>query len=496
MRICVYQILLLLFWGYNNCNAQNINPNDENVPNSGATSLVNSITYFPNFLNKINGKTDYLNKQVGRKTNSYLKNLIKKENKLKKRLFKLDSATAKKLFSSNPQQEYSTYIQKTKTDSVFDENRFTGEYLPYADSLKGALSFMKKNPNLLASSGLTDAELQNSLNKLEQLEAKMQTTQQIKQYIRERKESIKQSLLQIAHLPPSITKIYSSYNKELFYYNQQVDEYKEILNNPDKMFKTVLAMLDKIPSFQTFIKNNSILAGLFPVPGNYGTPLALAGLQTRDQMMSFIRPQLSGPNSLTALNQNISNAQSQLNQLKDKVMKYGNGGEDVDIPNFTPSETKTKTFLKRLEYGMNFQTQHSTNYFPTTTDVGESVGYKMNKNIAGIGASYKIGWGTDISHFDLTSQGIGLRSYLDINVKKSFYASGGLEYNYQQPFNSIVIINNLKKWQQSGLIGISKIVSMKTKIFKKTKLQLLWDFLSYHQNPIGDPIKFRVGYSF
>jgi len=46
------------------------------------------------------------------------------------------------------------------------------------------------------------------------------------------------------------------------------------------------------------------------------------------------------------------------------------------------------------------------------------------------------------------------------------------------------------------LIGISKMVSLKTKFFKKTKLQLLWDFLSGDQLPIAQPILFRVGYSF
>jgi hypothetical protein len=51
-------------------------------------------------------------------------------------------------------------------------------------------------------------------------------------------------------------------------------------------------------------------------------------------------------------------------------------------------------------------------------------------------------------------------------------------------------------WQQSGLIGLSKIISVKTKFFKKTRLQLLWDFLSYEQVPKAQPIKFRVVYNF
>jgi hypothetical protein len=51
-------------------------------------------------------------------------------------------------------------------------------------------------------------------------------------------------------------------------------------------------------------------------------------------------------------------------------------------------------------------------------------------------------------------------------------------------------------WQESGLLGISKIISVKSKLFKKTKVQLLWDFLSYQQLPRSQPLKFRVGYNF
>jgi hypothetical protein len=52
-------------------------------------------------------------------------------------------------------------------------------------------------------------------------------------------------------------------------------------------------------------------------------------------------------------------------------------------------------------------------------------------------------------------------------------------------------------WTRSGLVGISKVVSLNSKFFKKTKVQLLWDFLWYTQIPrTAGPFKFRVGYNF
>jgi hypothetical protein len=173
----------------------------------------------------------------------------------------------------------------------------------------------------------------------------------------------------------------------------------------------------------------------------------------------------------------------------------------MDMPDFKPNNQKTKSFWKRLEYGTNLQTQKSNNFFPTTSDIGLSVGYKLSdKSIIGIGGSYKVGWGKDIRNIAISSEGAGLRSFLDVKLKGSFFASGGYEYNYQPLTVSETITPDIAaqgdKWQQSGLVGISKIISLKSKTFKKTKAQLLWDFLSYQQQPRTQAVKFRVGYSF
>jgi len=192
----------------------------------------------------------------------------------------------------------------------------------------------------------------------------------------------------------------------------------------------------------------------------------------------------------------LNAAKSQLDNLKDRLMKYGEGGADIDMPNFKPNEQKTKTFIKRLEYGLNLQTQHANYFFPTTSDIGLSVGYKLNNsNVVGVGASYKVGWGKDISHVQVSNQGAGLRSFVDVQMKGNLFVSGGFEYNYQHPFGSFQQIRVLDIWEKSGLIGLSKIVALKSGALKKTKVQILWDFLSYQQVPRTQPIKFRIGWA-
>jgi hypothetical protein len=205
----------------------------------------------------------------------------------------------------------------------------------------------------------------------------------------------------------------------------------------------------------------------------------------------------AGPGGAVALQSNIQAAESQLQNYKDKLTKLGNGSGDIDMPDFKPNQQKTKTFWRRLEYGANFQTTRNNYAFPTVSDFGLSVGYKLSdRSTIGVGASYKLGWGNGIQDVHFSSQGAGLRSFVDIKIKGSFSGTGGLEYNYTTPFRSIQQLRNLNYWSRSGLIGVAKTVSMKSRVFKKTKIELLWDFLSYQQVPRTQAVIFRIAYDF
>jgi hypothetical protein len=206
-----------------------------------------------------------------------------------------------------------------------------------------------------------------------------------------------------------------------------------------------------------------------------------------------------GSNTGQAFSQAIQSAQPQLDQFKQKLNSLGGGSGDIDMPNFKPNTQRTKTLLQRLEYGTSIQSTRTTRVFPSTTDIALMVGYRIDdKKIIGIGVGGKIGLGKDIRHIDVTGQGINFRSFIDIKIKNSFYASGGFEYNYQKPFYEIQRLYDISEWSKSGLVGISKIISLKTKVFKKTKIQLLWDFLNYmdHRQQVSQPIKFRIQYNF
>ncbi len=149
----------------------------------------------------------------------------------------------------------------------------------------------------------------------------------VKAYVQQRKQLIGQYIAQHTNLQSVLGPSYSGMNQEVYYYGQQLRQYKEMWNDPDKLEQTALAFLNKLPAFQAFMKNNSQLGGLFNVPGSYASSGSLSGLQTRDQVAQLIQGQVAsgGPASAASVQSSMQDAQSQLDGYKDKLSKLGAG---------------------------------------------------------------------------------------------------------------------------------------------------------------------------
>jgi hypothetical protein len=448
------------------------------------------------YLDKVSAKAEQLEQKLDKKSTKTLQQFQKQEARIKRKLARLDSLKARQIFG-DAEARYIQLEQKLQNTGSLKQ------YIPSLDTLSTSLQFLQQNPQLLSQTKEAQQKLKEALGKLGGLEGRFQKAEEIKKFLKERRQYLRAQLSQ--RNIGRFTKAFKQLNKQAYYYSQQLNEYKALLKDHTKAEKKALALLSKTKLFRDFMRKNSQLASLFRLPGDPNDPAAqvnLAGLQTRAQVNNLIQQQLAagGSGAWQQLQQNLQQAQSQLDQLKSKMSRLGAGpagnSDDLVPEGFKPNNQKTKSFLQRLELGTNIQSQKASGYFPVTSDIGLSVGYKLNdKSIVGIGASYKLGLGQDIRHINLTHQGAGLRSFVDWKIKGSWWVSGGYEMNYRSRFSSIAQLQNLNQWQQSGLVGMSKVVSLKTKFFKKTKLQLLWDMLSYQQVPRGQPVVFRVGYS-
>lgn len=429
--------------------------------------------------------SDIANK-LDKKSQKALGQLKKQEDKIIRKLAKIDSSKAVQLAAS----------AKTKYEALEARLKNPGKLKQYVrglDSMATSLSFFSSNNELLSRTKEINDKVGSALSKVDELKVQLQKAEDIKAFLRERKQQLKEHLEKLG-----FAKELKQLNKQAYYYAQQIKEYKDLLNNPRKIEKKTLELLSKTKWFQEFFRKNSMLASLFRLPGNSSDPNTtanLTGLQTRTQVNNLIQTQIAagGPDAMERFRQNMQGAQLQLNDLKSRINQSGING-DGEMPDFKPNSQKTKSFFKRLEYGFNIQSQKGNNYFPATSDIALFGGFKIDDNkVIGIGASYKLGLGNGWNNIRLTHQGIGLRSYIDWKFKGTFLVSGGYEQNYRSAFRNIAQLNNNNSWQQSGLIGIGKKYKAGRKL--NGRMQLLWDFLSYRQMPRTQPVIFRVGFS-
>jgi len=472
-----------------------------------------------------------LNKLVERQTEKMLLRMQKKELALQRQLQGKDSLKAKALFAQT-QANYQQLLTRLQsgTNIATGANVAAGanplrQYIPGVDSMQTALRFLGQL-NVNGQTGIASQQLLK-------LQGTLQNANEAQTFIREREQELKDQLMN-----SGVAKQLRGINQEAYYYQAQLSQYKDMLNDPDKMAQTVLSAVRQVPAFQKFWQQNSYFSSLFPAPppGVAGTPQALAGLQTREQVQKEVQTRLGlsansvatqaadkagnggdgGGGGLAYLQQQMQKMETQLQQIKNTLAQYGTGNitggtmgsaaggmtggttglsnGNMTAPDFQPNSQHTRTFLKRLQYSLVVQNSPSTAVLPAISSLGLNIGYKVNdKSTVGIGGSYLLGLGYGLRDIHLSNQGVGIRSFVDIKAKGSIWITGALEYNYLQQFASLQDIPHIDVWQRSALIGITK----KYRIGKReNNLQLLYDLLANSEVPKGQPFVFRLGWGF
>lgn len=441
-----------------------------------------------------------LDKQITRQTERYINSLEKQEKKLQKQLHSKDSVQAQAQLASMQQhyQKLRARLHKAQT-----HNKPINEYLPQLDSITNAAKFLQTSCKGHASV----QELNATITKLQ---SKLQAGAEIKRMMKERKDLLRQQLKNIG-----VTNQLDAIGKETYYYKQQLGEYKALLKDKDKAREKVLGLVRENKQFKEFMSKNGFLGKLFPQAGAGGSANNFpVGLPTRQDVLNELQQKfgkgteafnVSGGNFLQ---QQLQKAKKEVGKLQQKANDAGNGVSDADMPNFKPNTQKGKSFMKRLEFGVNIQSTKGNSFLPTTSDIALTVGYKLNdKSTVGIGGSYKLGWGSSWQDIQLSTQGLGLRTYIDYKAPvksgiwgrllQNIWLSGGFEWNYLpelegKVINSLASVNkNKSPWQQAGLIGLSKKYS---KGKKKAQVQLLYNILYKQSYPQPQPLLFRVGW--
>lgn len=449
----------------------------------------------PNYPSTVDKKINGLDRQLSRQSRRYLNDLAKEEERILKKLSAVDSSRVGALLN-NSKEAYQQFSQKIENANGKVAQVLSGQYLANLDSLQGALGFLKDAGNIVSKSKDIQQKLGNSLQQVRQLQNKLNEAENIKAFVQQRQQQLKEMLSNYANLPKDISKYMGKYSQRVYYYGREIQEIKESINDPDKMVKKVLSVLNQVPKFKEFMNKYSMLSGLF-ASANASTAVD-PSLPTRDQVMQLVQQRIGagGQGAQQAFSQQLQQAQSEMAKLKEKFSEMGiSPGGDMNMPDFKPNNLRTKKFLQRIELGSNIQSSRANNYFPVSSDLAFSAGYRLDeKKTIGLAVSGKVGWGKSFRQINITSQGVGMRLYVEWRAKGNIWLTGGAEVNYLRPIESLAVFKNYSSWNKSALAGISR----KYKVGKKLKgnMQVLYDFMHRKHTPATDAIVWRVGYNF
>lgn len=149
----------------------------------------NTINFPDRLVGKLGSRIKDVNEELTQQTEKYLLKMQRREEKMQNKLSTVDSNGAKQVFAGGARQ-YAALRNKVLMDTGSKNMSLIGAYVPYVDSLKGALCFLQKNPGLMNAEAKSKLTLATSQFQI--LQARMADADQVKAFIQQRKQQISQ----------------------------------------------------------------------------------------------------------------------------------------------------------------------------------------------------------------------------------------------------------------------------------------------------------------
>src|SRR5882757_1031947 len=297
MRLILLPICLIALNGASY--SQSTDTNIPAAPKEAAMAEIDAKT-----LSRLSERYENLSKSIQKRTDKALTTLQKQELGLQKTLAHKDSSKSQLLFT-DAQKEYRSLQTRLQSPVSSDLTNPLKEYIPNVDSLSTALKFLRQKGIDLPADKLQQVQALSDRFRL--LQGRMQQANEVQAFIQQREQQLKS---QLSNYGGGVGSQLLGMNKQVYYYQEQLAQYKETLKDPEKVQTAVMTAVGKMPGFQHFMAKNSFLSQLFPASPNYGTPKALTGLQT----MSDVKQQLQDRFGKSALTPGTSGGGSPLEQ--------------------------------------------------------------------------------------------------------------------------------------------------------------------------------------
>src|SRR5215813_9617591 len=164
------------------------------------------------YLHTVSTKANQLEERLDKKTDNVLLQMMKQEERMKRKLAKIDSLKAQEVFG-DIRQKY----QGIKERLLSKGNG--KKYIPSLDTLSTSLKFLKRNPQLISQIKGGEQKLNDAMGKVHGLEDKFQKADELKKFLKERKQYLKDRLSEFGFV-----KQLKKLNKQIYYYSEQVNE--------------------------------------------------------------------------------------------------------------------------------------------------------------------------------------------------------------------------------------------------------------------------------
>lgn len=230
----------------------------ETANTSAKPVIQNSITLAGRPLQFIQYKYNKLSTSLQKQSQKLLQNMQRKEAKLRKKLANKDSALAQQLFNNETTAQYQTLQNKLTSSADTSINNPLTQYIPALDSLQTTLAFLKQGnglPQALPQDKLQ--QLTTASDKIKELQTRLQHASDVQSFVRERERQLKEKL---QNTP--LAKQLKGINKQVYYYQQRLSQYKELINDKKKLEQKALQLVRELPAFKTFWQKHSYLSAV------------------------------------------------------------------------------------------------------------------------------------------------------------------------------------------------------------------------------------------
>lgn len=400
-------------------------------------------------------------------TKKYLEKFDRHQGKFLKKLCKVNSKKADALYLDWSNSK----IQLKHSQNSTGNGRFSrghGEvYNSYNDSLLSILKFEGND---------------SSLQVIEEYKQQLNDEALVHNYMIRQKDLMKKVSSDI----PSLQKYYTPLSKDSYYLNQQLGEVQKIFQNSDKLEKEFFGRISSDPAFSKYFQSNSTLSSI-KIPENWGK--TIEGLQTNNfvkGIQSADINQLSEAGKEKIINL-ISEGAKSIESMKNDFPKLTNAS---DVPDFKPNALKTKSFTKRIKYGIDFQLDPSKEFYPSGILGGLNLGYQLDLNsMIGIGFAIHSLFNSKEEVKGIPDNNLSLRSFFDKRIKGVVFFTTGYERNY-----SNTDFKFIKPNEEHLLSGLKFKYGFGSKL--GFQISLLYDFLYDQHIPISKQLVYRIGYNF